>query len=117
MMTDMILAAQNFLMEVKPKADFDKPPEIHMDASSAIHAAVVPAMLPKFKHIPIHAQKLRTHTQYGDVVLRKIDSASNTADQGTKPYSSGPDYLKKTEVFMITQEKLKKMGYVRHTSN
>ena len=115
-MTGMILAVQNFMVEVKPEAGYDAPPEIFLDASSAIHAAVVPAMLPKFKHIPIHAQKLRTHAQYGDIVLRKIDSASNTADQGTKPYTSGPEYLRKTEVFMITEERLKEMGYVRHTS-
>ena len=86
MTTDLLLSVQNFLMEICPNAGYQEPLEVHMDASSAIHAAVAPAMLPKYKHIPLHAQKVRTRTQLGDIILRKIETADNTADQGTKPY-------------------------------
>ena len=114
MATDMGLAVQNFLMEVLPDKGYDSPVEIYMDSSSAIHAGVAPAMLPKFKHIPIHAQKVRTHAQYGNILLRKIATAENTADQGTKPYTSGPHYQRSTSVFMRTDEELQKSQYTQH---
>jgi hypothetical protein len=114
MATDMGLSVQNFLMEILPKGGYDSPFEIFLDSSSAIHAAVVPAMLPKFKHIPIHAQKVRTHAQLGDILLRKIGSTDNTADQGTKPYTSGPHYKRETGFFMKTHEELLELGYTRY---
>ena len=113
MTTDLLLSVQNFMMEVCPHAGYDAALEVHMDASSAIHAAVAPAMLPKYKHIPLHAQKVRTHAQLGDIVLRKIDTADNTADQGTKPYSSMADYKRRTAIFMITDAELVKRGFKR----
>ena len=82
-----------------------------------VHAAVVPAMLPKFKHIAIHAQKLRTRCQYGDIVLAKVDSKDNKANQGTKPYTSRRDYLEETSIYMKSNEEILSMGLVQYVPN
>ena len=111
MATDLVLSIQNFLKEIDHSPAIREPPTIYLDASSAIHAAVAPAMLPKFKHIAIHAQKLRTRCQYGDIVLSKVDSKDNMANQGTKPYASKREYLQQTSIYMMTHEELLGMGF------
>ena len=112
MAADLGLGIQDFMKEIDPaNQSIQDPLKIHMDASSAIHAAVCPAMLPKFKHIAIHAQKLRTSCQYGLVELVKVSSENNTADMGTKPATSLAEYLKHQQPFMQTHEELLAKGY------
>ena len=52
--------------------------------------------------------------QYGDIVLAKVDSKDNKANQGTKPYTSKREYLDETSIYMKSNEEILEMGLVQY---
>ena len=77
MATDMGLSVQNFLKEIHPKGGYDSPFELFMDSSSAIHAAVVPAMLPKFKHATLEHRAIKSPKCELILIARVADQRRN----------------------------------------
>ena len=55
------------------------------DDNGAIELAKTPKMRPRTKHIAIKYHHFRSHTQNGDIVVQKVDTAEQEADFSTKP--------------------------------
>ena len=105
--SDLASSYKNLFIEIDPACGLQtKAFELYMDASASISATVAPSLSEKFRQFPLAVQKHREMCHHGELLMRKVDGLENDSDQGTKPYTSGPDYDRKSKIWYATHEEL-----------